>query len=262
MRILVTNDDGVSAEGLAVAEAIAAEIAGPEGETWVAAPAFEQSGVSHAISYTSPIKLEKLGERRFALAGTPADCVIVSMHHLMVDTPPDLVISGVNRGHNIGEDAVYSGTVGGAIEGALQGVKAIALSQYYRRPRPDEEGEAALFAPARAHGAEIVRRLLALDWRKDQFFNVNFPAILADEVKGVRTARQGRRWRGGFGAEARESPSRKPYFWIRHLGANYEAGEEDDCRLCAEGWITVTPMIPDYTDFETMAGLDAVRRPL
>jgi 5'-nucleotidase len=134
MRILITNDDGISAPGLAVAEAIGAELAGPGGEVWTVAPTFEQSGVSHAISYIRPMRLERLGERRYTIEGSPADCVLASLFEVLKDNPPDLVLSGVNRGHNVAEDTVYSGTVGGAMEAALHGVKAIALSQYFGPP--------------------------------------------------------------------------------------------------------------------------------
>ncbi|MEO1330002.1 MAG: 5'/3'-nucleotidase SurE [Pseudomonadota bacterium] len=257
MRILVTNDDGVAAPGLAIAERIAEEIAresaGDRGEVWVAAPAFEQSGVSHAISFTSPVKVEQLAERRFAVSGTPADCVILAVHDFMADAPPDLVISGVNRGHNVAEDAVYSGTVGGAIEAALQRTKGIALSQYYRRPASGET-PADMFDAAAKHGAAAVRKLLAFDWAPDQFFNVNFPPVPGSAVRGFRFAPQGRRARGAFGAEARTSPGGRSYFWIAHRMDNLSAGPDADSTLCAEGWATITPMRPDYTD---VAALEA-----
>ncbi|PJN95436.1 5'/3'-nucleotidase SurE, partial [Amaricoccus sp. HAR-UPW-R2A-40] len=131
MRILITNDDGISAPGLAVAEAIAAELAGPEGDVWVVAPAFEQSGVGHCVSYIRPMRIEPLEERRFAVEGSPADCVLAGIGEILRDHPPDLIISGVNRGHNIAEDTLYSGTVGGAMEGALHGLPSVALSQYF-----------------------------------------------------------------------------------------------------------------------------------
>ncbi|MEO1291376.1 MAG: 5'/3'-nucleotidase SurE [Pseudomonadota bacterium] len=262
MRILVTNDDGIAAPGLAVAEAIAAEVAGADGEVWVAAPAFEQSGVSHAISFTSPVKVEQLAPRRFACAGTPADCVILAMHSFLKDTPPDLVISGVNRGHNIAEDAVYSGTVGGAIEGALQGVRAVALSQYFGRPasssqQDDTERAPDLFDAARSEGAEAVRRALATPWKRDLFFNINFPPVAAQDVKGYRFAQQGRRQSGSFGAEGRVSPAGRDYFWIRHRVDNLSGDPEDDCVLCAQGWVTLVPMLPSYTDHETLVAANA-----
>jgi hypothetical protein len=149
MRILITNDDGITAPGLKAAEDIAHELAGPDGEVWVVAPESEQSGVAHCISYTKPMRLNQLGPRRFAVDGSPADCVICALKHLMIDAAPDLILSGVNRGHNVAEDVVYSGTVGGAMEGALHRVPAIALSQYYG---PQNVGLDATFEAARRHG--------------------------------------------------------------------------------------------------------------
>ncbi len=256
MRILVTNDDGVSADGLKAAEAIAAAVAGDGGEVWVVAPAFEQSGVSHAISYHAPIKIEELGPRRFACAGTPADCVIVALCDLMADAPPDLVLSGVNRGHNLAEDAVYSGTLGGAIEGALLGCKAIALSQYFARSPGGAEYD--LFAAAAAHGPEIVRRLLAAEWTPDLYYNVNFPPVAAAEVKGARVAPQGRRRTGRFAPVRRASPSGRPYFWLHHERDNRSTAPDADAALCAEGWITITPMRPNYTDADAVERLRRV----
>ncbi|MEM7669926.1 MAG: 5'/3'-nucleotidase SurE, partial [Pseudomonadota bacterium] len=128
MRILITNDDGITAPGLAVAEAIAHEIAGPDGDVWIVAPENERSGASHAISYVEGLRLNQLDERRFAVDGYPADCALVGIHKILRDTPPDLVISGVNRGHNVAEDVIYSGTVGAAMEGAMAGCRSVAFS--------------------------------------------------------------------------------------------------------------------------------------
>ncbi|MEL6282492.1 MAG: 5'/3'-nucleotidase SurE [Pseudomonadota bacterium] len=256
MRILVTNDDGITAPGLQVAEEIATEIAGPDGEVWIAAPAFEQSGVSHAISFTSPIKVEQLSDRRFAVAGTPADCVIVAVHDLMKDNLPDLVISGVNRGHNIAEDAVYSGTIGGAIEAALQRLPAIALSQYFRRPAASDAPDPDLFSAARNLGVNAVRRLLATEWTPDLFYNVNFPPVPAADAKGFRFAHQGRRTSGAFGAARRASPAGRAYFWLDHRIDNRSAGDGADSKLCADGYVTAVPMRADYTDYAVLQKLE------
>ena len=241
MRILITNDDGITAPGLAVAEAIAAEIAGPHGEVWTVAPEMERSGVSHCISYTRPMRLVELGGRRFAVEGNPADCVILALHHLMGAHPPDLVLSGVNSGHNVAEDAVYSGTIGGAMEAALQGVRAIALSQFYTRgPQAPKDR----FDPARAHGADAVRRVLSCPWGRDLFYNVNFPAVRPEAVRGLRLADQGRRSEGVFDCVEASSPSGRRFFWLAHRTRNASAAQGTDAALCAEGWITVTPMRP------------------
>ena len=128
MRILITNDDGINAPGLKVLHEIATDLAGASGEVWTVAPAFEQSGVAHCISYTHPMLIAEMGPRRFAAEGSPADCVLAGLHDVMNGTPPDLVLSGVNRGNNSAENTLYSGTIGGALEAALQGIPAIALS--------------------------------------------------------------------------------------------------------------------------------------
>ncbi|MEL7177454.1 MAG: 5'/3'-nucleotidase SurE, partial [Pseudomonadota bacterium] len=158
MRILITNDDGINAPGLSVLEAIAQEIAGPTGEVWTVAPAFEQSGVGHCISYTHPTMIMELGPRRFAAEGSPADCVLAGLHDVMNGNGPDLVLSGVNRGNNSAENTLYSGTIGGAMEAALQGIPAMALSQYYGPQNVDLEDP---FEASAQHGADVVRRLLA-----------------------------------------------------------------------------------------------------
>ena len=253
MRILVTNDDGITAPGLEVAEAIAAELAGPGGEVWVVAPEMERSGVSHCISYTRPMRLVELGPRRFAVEGNPADCVILGIHHVLREFAPDLVLSGVNSGHNVAEDAVYSGTVGGAMEGALQGVRSIALSQFYKR----DSGLRDRFEAARAHGVEAVRRVLECPWAPDIFYNVNFPACAATQVKGYAAAEQGRRGAGIFNCVEAQSPSGRQFFWLAHRTANESAAEDSDAVMGARGWITVTPMRPDLTARDLMAGAAA-----
>ncbi|HKK36964.1 MAG TPA: 5'/3'-nucleotidase SurE, partial [Paracoccaceae bacterium] len=231
MRILITNDDGITAPGLAAAEAIAAEVAGPDGEVWVVAPEMEQSGVAHCISYTKPMRLVPLEDRRWAVDGSPADCIIVALKHLMAETPPDLILSGVNRGHNVAEDVVYSGTVGGAIEAVVHGFRAIALSQAYG---PATANEADMFGAAKAAGADAVRRVLDLPWDEDAayglFYNVNFPPVPAAKVKGVRAAAQGRRPNGAFRVQEQVAPNGRTYFWLAHGRGNHESPEGTDAR--------------------------------
>ncbi|MDZ4093479.1 MAG: 5'/3'-nucleotidase SurE, partial [Paracoccaceae bacterium] len=156
MRILITNDDGINAPGLEVLTAIAQDIAGPQGEVWTVAPAFEQSGVGHCISYTHPMMIAKLGPHRYAAEGSPADCVLAALYDVLQGARPDLVLSGVNRGNNAAENVLYSGTIGGAMEAALQGLPAIALSQFMG---PQTNDLPDPFETARAHGATVVRAL-------------------------------------------------------------------------------------------------------
>lgn len=256
MRILVTNDDGINAPGLAVLEAIAQDIAGPEGEVWVVAPAFEQSGVAHKISFTHPMMIAKLGERRFAAEGSPADCVLAGLHDVMADARPDLVLSGVNRGNNAAENALYSGTIGGAMEAALQGLPAMALSQYLG-PRNFET--ALQFDAARQHGTATVRALLdkgiwdQADYRL--FYNINFPPLPGSEVRGLRIAPQGYRQDAFFGVEPHKSPSGKRFLWIVGGPQQTPTAPGTDVAQALAGHIAVTPMRADLTAHDTLATL-------
>lgn len=261
MRILITNDDGINAEGLKVAEAIAAELAGPDGEVWIVAPAFEQSGVGHCISYAHPTMLAELEPRRYAAEGSPADCVLAAVHDVMAKAPPDLVISGVNRGNNSGENAVYSGTVGGAMEAALQGLPAVALSQYFG---PDMLGLEDHFECARQLGADVIRRLLDhADWTSDAdfrlFYNINFPPLPAAKSKGIRVAPQGRRRDVGFGVEPFVAPNGRRFLWVRGAPQDAAATPDSDVTVNLDGYISVTPMRADLT---CHASLDPLRKAL
>jgi 5'-nucleotidase len=256
MRILVTNDDGISAPGLAVAEAIAAEIAGEGGEVWTVAPAFEQSGVAHAVSYVRPMRLERLEPRRFAVEGSPADCVLAGLREIMKEAPPDLVLSGVNRGHNVAEDTLYSGTVGGAMEAALHRVPAVALSQYHG---PATLASADPFSAARSHGAEVLRRLLAgPGWPQAPygvFYNVNFPPVAAAEVRGTRATFQGYRAAPTFGVLPHVAPNGRTFLWLTHGHGNADSPPGSDSRESHDGFITVTPLNADLTAHDLIAPL-------
>ena len=259
MRILLTNDDGINAPGLEVLAGIAAEIAGPEGEVWTVAPAFEQSGVAHCISYSHPMAIAKLGPRRYAAEGSPADCVLAGIHDVLEGTRPDLVLSGVNRGNNSGENALYSGTLGGAMEAALQGIPAIALSQYLG---PQTNVLADPFEAARQHGTRVVSALLERGrWDHDAdyrlFYNVNFPPLSAAAVKGVRVAPQGFRRDTAFGVEPHLSPSGRRFLWIKGGPQHSPTLPGTDVCLNLEGYITVTPMRADLTAHDVLADLEA-----
>ena len=251
MRILVTNDDGINAPGLEVAEQIAAEIAGPAGEVWTVAPDNERSGVGHCISYVAPARLPQLSPRRFSVDGYPADCVIVGLHKVMKDAAPDLILSGVNRGHNVAEDVVYSGTAGAAMEGGLNRVRAIGLSQFYRSTEgaPDD-----MWAASRAHGADVVRKVLDMPFPDTVFYNVNFPAVAASEVKGMQVCPQGIREEATFDVDQYTSPGGRSFHFYRHRTANQSAPEGSDARMCIDGWISITPLRPQLTAQDLMSG--------
>jgi 5'-nucleotidase len=174
----------------------------------------------------------------------------------MKDRRPDLVISGVNRGHNVAEDTLYSGTVGGAMEAALHGVRAVAMSQYHG---PATLGSADLFAAARAHGADLMRRLLdGAAWPEAPygvFYNVNFPPLPAAEVRGTRVTFQGYRAAPTFGVLPHVAPNGRTYLWLTHGHGNADSPTGSDSRECHDGHITVTPLNADLTAHDLIAPL-------
>lgn len=250
MRILITNDDGINAPGLKVLTEIAQELAGPNGEVWTVAPAFEQSGVGHCISYTHPTMIVEMGPRLFAAEGSPADCVIAGLYDVLKDNPPDLLLSGVNRGNNAAENTLYSGTIGACIEGALQGVRSIALSQFYGMDNKDLENP---FEAAAAHGAATVRALLNETlWDEAHyrvFYNVNFPPVPAAKVKGMAATTQGFRLNTRFRAEAQMSPSGRKFMWVRGGPQHEPTAPGTDAAANLDGYVSITPMRVDLTDY-------------
>jgi 5'-nucleotidase len=256
MRILITNDDGINAPGLKTLHAIATDIAGPGGEVWTVAPAFEQSGVGHCVNYTRPTMIAELGPRHFAAEGSPADCVLVALFDVMADARPDLILSGVNRGNNAAENVLYSGTIGAAIEAALQGLPAIALSQFFG---PGNARLANPFDAAAVHGVAIVRRILDhglwddADYRL--FYNVNFPPVAAAAVKGTQATRQGFRRNTTFGAVSQTSPNGRRFMWITGGPQDEPTGPGTDAQANLDGYISVTPLRADLTAHDRLAEL-------
>lgn len=242
MRILLTNDDGIHAPGFAVLERIAAELSD---DIWVVAPAEEQSGAGHSLTLSQPVRLRRLGERRFAVAGTPTDAVMLAIAHVMKDSPPDLILSGVNRGANLAEDVTYSGTVSAAMEGALAGVRSIALSQAYSR---QGLGDNVPFAAAEAFGARIVRALIDQPFTPRTLVNVNFPAAAPDAINGIRVCRQGFHDYGRLRIVERVDPRGYPYFWFGLAPTASTPGHVTDLEAIADGFIAVTPLHLDLTD--------------
>jgi 5'-nucleotidase len=259
MRILITNDDGINAPGLVVLHAIATELAGPSGEVWTVAPAFEQSGVGHCISYTHPTMIAELGPKRFAAEGSPADCVLAGLYDVMKDAPPDLVLSGVNRGNNSAENTLYSGTIGGAMEAALQGLPAIALSQYYG---PQNAQLDTPFEAAATHGAEVVRKILAANLENTSaynlFYNVNFPPVPAQAVKGMKSVPQGFRTSTKFSVVPHSAPSGRRFLWVAGGPQNVPTAPGTDAAVNLEGYISITPMRADLTAHDALDALEQV----
>ena len=257
MRIMITNDDGISAEGLGILHAIASEIAGEE-NVWTVAPAFEQSGVGHCISFTKPMLLTQLGARRFAVDGSPADCVLAGLFEVMKDNPPDLILSGVNRGNNAAENTLYSGTVGACIEAAMHGVKSVAVSQFYGPQNRDLENT---FEAAAAFGVETVQRLLDdgpwHDGPYELFYNVNFPPVPAAKVKGIKAVTQGWRTNTSFTVEPHQQNFRR-YLFITGGPQDVPTEPGSDVHANLDGYVSVTPMRSDLTAHGSMERLRGV----
>ena len=252
MRILLTNDDGVRARGLDLLERGARTLTD---DVWVVAPAEEQSGAGHSLTLTQPIRVRQLDERRFAVVGTPTDAVMMAVAHLMRDTPPDLVLSGINRGANLAEDVTYSGTVSAAMEGALAGFPSIALSQVYAR---EGMADTVPFAAAEAWAERVLRPLVSQPLEPRTLVNVNFPALPADEVRGIRVVRQGLRDYGRLRIDQRIDPRGYPYFWFALGDWTQTPGHVTDLEAVADGYVSVTPLHLDMTHEPSMARLQAL----
>jgi len=246
VRILLTNDDGVHARGLEVLERIARTLSD---DITIVAPLEEQSGKGRSLSLTEPVRLRRFGDRRFAVTGTPTDSVMMALADLMKDSPPDLILSGVNRGANLGEDVSYSGTVSAAMEGALAGIRSIALSQRYAAPAP---GERVSFEAAEQWGERVLRPLLDADWAPRTLMNVNFPPVPAAEVKGIRAVSQGLRDYGRMKLDKRTDPRGFDYYWFGLGRIDHRPAADTDLEAIEMGYITVTPLHLDMTHRESL----------
>ncbi len=248
MRILLTNDDGYHAPGMAVLEAIARQISD---DIWVCAPAEEQSGAGHSLTLSRPVRVREHGPQRWSVSGTPTDAVMMAIGKLMPERP-DVILSGVNRGANLGDDITYSGTVSAAMEGALAGIKSIALSQIYAR---EGMGDRVPFGAAEAWGARVLRPLLAMDMPPRTLINVNFPALSVDDIRGVRVVRQGfHDYSRGSIVEGTD-PRGYRYYWFGLHGIEQSPGNDSDLEAIDDGYIAVTPLQLDLTHDASLAAL-------
>src|SRR3954469_20512933 len=241
MRILLTNDDGVNSRGLRLLESVARRFSD---DIWIVAPSEEQSGAGHSLTLTTPVRLRRHDERRFSVTGTPTDAVMIALAHVMKDSPPDLIMSGVNRGANLAEDVTYSGTVSAAMEGALAGVPSIALSQAYSR---EGMGDTVPFAAAEAWAEKVLRPLIDFEPAPGTLINVKFPALAPDKINSIRICRQGIRDYGRLRIVERTDPRGYNYYWFG-LGPMVQTpGHSTDLEAMDEGCISVTPLHLDLT---------------
>ena len=243
MRALLTNDDGILAPGLEVLEHVARTLCD---EVWIVAPETDQSGIGHALTLSHPLRLREVGERRFAVDGTPADCVVVAVSEAMPE-PPDIVLSGINAGQNVADDVLYSGTIGGAMEATFMGVRAIAVSQAYAPGNRDD----LPWETSERHLPELLGALLDLDLPDGTFLNVNMPAVAPDAYRGAETATQGR-VDHTLGTERRLDGRGKPYHWLRFSRGEPAMRPGSDIATLRDGRAAVTPLAIDLTARDSM----------
>jgi 5'-nucleotidase len=248
LRILVTNDDGIHAPGLAVAEKIARALGD---DVWVVAPETEQSGASHSLTLSQPLRLRQIEAKRFAVTGTPTDCIMMAVANIMDKAPPNLVLSGVNRGSNIADDVTYSGTIAGAMEGTALGIRSIALSQAYGFG----ENHDVPWDCAETHGPHIVRKLIDIGWPADVLMNINFPDRAAGKVAAIEMTEQGKRDLQTAMLDKRIDARGNPYYWIGFKRARSHPPEGTDLRAIYDGRISVTPLHLNLTEHRVREAL-------
>ena len=244
-RVLISNDDGIHAPGLKLLEKVMRRLAK---EVWVVAPETEQSAASHSLTIRRPLRIRRLSARRFAVNGTPTDSVLLAVNQILKVRRPDLVLSGINRGGNLGEDVTYSGTIAAAMEGALLGIPSVALSQMAEHGHPVKWATAEHFLP------DVLGRLCAVPWPTNVLINVNFPDVVARSVSGVALTRQGRRKIGDSLIERRD-PRGDPYYWIGPQRSEDRGRRGTDMAAIGRGAISVTPLAMDLTHRPTLKRL-------
>src|SRR5262245_19529438 len=240
MRILLTNDDGIDAPGLHALREIARQLSD---DLWVFAPETNQSGASDSLTLHEPLRMRAVDERAFAIRGTPTDSVILGVRRVLRAAPPDLILSGGNRGRTTPEDVTYSGTIAGAFEGTILGIRSIALSQAYGF----EPGKGVRWQTAIAHAPDLIRKVLATEWPPSTTMNINFPDREPDAVAGVSVTSQGRRDPGLLHIEERQDTWGKPYYWLAFERRRSVAAEGSDLRAIYAGRISITPLDLDLT---------------
>jgi 5'/3'-nucleotidase len=245
-RILVSNDDGIDAPGLRLLVKVARSLCP---DVWVVAPETEQSGASHSLTLHRPLRIRRAGAKRYAVDGTPTDCVLLAVNAIMRDRKPDLMLSGINSGGNMGEDVIYSGTVAAALEATLLDVPAIALSLYSADNGRLQWPTAVKYAP------RIVRRLVAKGWPSNTLINVNFPDLPPRKVKGIAVTSQGRRKIGDSLVE-RMDPRGRVYYWIGPMRDEERTRRGSDVHATAvQGRVSVTPVFFDLTSRRVLTRL-------
>ena len=244
-RILITNDDGIHAQGIGVLERIARTISD---DVWVIAPETEQSATGHSLTLRRPLRLHKYSQQRFSVDGTPTDSVLIGVNEVLKAKKPDLILSGVNKGGNLGEDITYSGTVAAAMEGTLLGIPSFAFSQFYTDPNN------VIWDCAEQLAFKVIQTVCSKPWKENTLINVNFPAQKPEYVKGVKVAAQGRRKIGDDLCKVQD-PRGDDYFWIGALRSESQFNEGTDIHAVMNDYISVTPVSLDFTDHALVSSL-------
>lgn len=247
-RVLISNDDGIDAPGLKMLERVMRKLAG---DVWVVAPETEQSAASHSLTLRQPLRIRKVSPQRYAVNGTPTDSVLLGINQVMKDNPPDLVFSGVNRGGNLGEDVIYSGTVAAAMEGTLLGLPAVALSQVCRDQHPVKWATAEKWLP------KVLKGLAKMSFPDSVLVNVNFPDLPAAKVTGIEITRQGRRKIGGA-LKTGIDPRGDTYYWVGPQRIEHKFRKGTDLEAINRGAITISPLSTDLTHAGAMKKLKEV----
>jgi len=248
VRILLSNDDGINADGLQVLERIARAISD---DIWVVAPETEQSGAGHSLTLHLPVRVRKIDARRFAVSGTPTDCVLLALKQIIpAKQKPNLLLSGVNRGSNVGDDVTYSGTIAAAMEGTILNIPSIAISLMTDAPEKAHWETAEKFAP------EIIKKLMGLGWASNSLINLNFPNCPPAKVKGIKPCAQGKRLVNVQLSE-RADPKGRPYFWLGGDRDNTPEKTDVDIDYLENNYITITPISMDLTNYDDLKRINA-----
>ena len=244
-RVLITNDDGIHAPGIKTLTRAVKRLAR---EVWVVAPETEQSATAHSLTLRRPLRIRKAGPKRFAVDGTPTDCVLLAINEVMKDARPDIVLSGINRGANLGDDVTYSGTIAAAIEAVILGVPAVALSQHY------EDGQPVRWSTAEDCLPNLMKRLAGLELPSNTLLNVNFPDLPPNDVKDIEVTWQGAR-KLGDQIQPGSDPKGDAYYWIGSMRTAERFRRGSDLHAVYDGSISVTPLTTDLTDRRFMRSL-------
>lgn len=244
-RILITNDDGYASEGIKLLHDTAKVFSD---DVTIIAPADEQSGKSQALTLSNIIRLNNIKDKEYTISGTPADCVMVALRKIMFDKKPTLILSGVNRGQNLGDDLNYSGTVGSAMEGAMHNIKSIAFSQVFNIHNPGIYS----FAPAKKNIEAVIDRLLNTKYNNNIVMNVNFPDISESNLD-ISYTFQGKRDAPAHLLEERTDPRGNTYYWVGFKRGEGGTLEGSDLKAIHDGKISITPVQPNRTDYNILS---------